>query len=138
EVSDAQLAALVEIGEQLVWLNLSHTLITDDQLSFLTTLTNLRVLYLNNTSVSSEGLRHLSALPELRWLNLSHTTVDDMAVDNIRRIAKLSRLYLFNTAVTAGGTARISEDGRNLQVDTGNYALSTLASDTTVYRRPQR
>src|SRR5690606_39112338 len=58
-ITDEQIRSLQEIRQQLVWLNLSHTQIKDEQMEAIAALSNLRVLYLNNTDITDKGLSFL-------------------------------------------------------------------------------
>lgn len=135
EVTDEQINALLEIRDQLVWLNMNNTRVTDAQLEGLARLTNLRVLYLNNTSVSDAGVAKLEPLTELRWLSLVGTNVTDQAVPILLKLRKLTDLFLFGTTVSETGIRELLDSREQLKVDTGNYRLEALPTDTVVYRK---
>lgn len=66
---------LLEEKDNIVWLNLSRTPITDDDLNTVKELNNLEKLRLDNTTISSAGINKLKALQKLKYLNLFGTTV---------------------------------------------------------------
>src|SRR5690606_19152025 len=94
-ISDEQLTALEAVKDQLIWLNLAYSGISDGQLPIISKLTNLRALYLNYTGISDTGLSALSALLELRLLNLVGTGITDGSVDVLVGFEKLTNLYLY-------------------------------------------
>src|SRR5690606_21185815 len=75
ESSDSLLHSLLKISNQLTWLDLGGTELTDDALSSIGRLSNLTRLHLENTGVTDEGLIHLKQLPYLEYLNLYGTKV---------------------------------------------------------------
>jgi hypothetical protein len=77
--------------------------ITDEGLVHLRGLTNLKVLYLYNTSVEGPGLRHLTRLKRLEYLALNGAPVTD---EGLSQIARFPRLRSLNVAAT-----RITDDG---------------------------
>ena len=135
EVTDDQLKNLAEIEEQLVWLNLAHTTITDAQLEAVARLKNLRVLYLNNTQVSDAGLAKLAPLSELRWLSLVDTRATDASIETFLKLKNLSTLFLFEADLSAEGIRKMVETRKEFKIDTGNYRLEKLATDTIEFKK---
>jgi uncharacterized membrane protein len=135
EVTDEQINTLQEINDQLVWLNLSHTPITDEQLDGISKLRKLRVLYLNNTGISDAGLEKLAPLAELRSLSLVGTNITDASIATFEKLKSLTNLFLFQTNVTGKGIADFSAAHQEVKVDTGNYRLKELPTDTIVYKK---
>ncbi|MGC1243806.1 MAG: c-type cytochrome domain-containing protein [Chryseosolibacter sp.] len=135
ELSDEQINSLLEIKDQLVWLNLNNTRVTDLQMEGVSKLGNLRVLYLNNTPVTDAGVSRLSVLPELRWLSLVGTRVTDQSIPVFQKFRHLANLFLYQTGVTQGGIRQVIESHEDLKVDTGNYMLKKLPTDTIVYKK---
>lgn len=135
EIPDEQLDALREIEEQLVWLNLGHTAVTDQQMDAIAKLKNLRVLYLNNTQVTDSGVSQLAPLSELRWLSLVATSVSDNSVETFSKLKNLSTLFLYEAHLTDEGISKLLQSNEELKIDTGNYKLQKLPSDTIVYKK---
>ena len=71
--------------EDLQYLQLSSTRVTNAGLSYLRGLTGLRVLWLYDTHVNDTGLVHLQGLTGLRVLNLRSTLVSQSGVDALQR-----------------------------------------------------
>lgn len=135
QITDEQLAALRDIEQQLVWLNLGHTGVTDKQMELISQLRNLRVLYLNKTQITDAGLSKLSTLSELRWLSLVGTRATDRSVETFAQLKNLSTIFLFESDVSSEGVRKLVDAHKELKIDTGNYKLEKLPTDTVVYKR---
>jgi hypothetical protein len=71
--------------EDLQYLQLSSTRVTNAGISHLRGLTGLRVLWLYDTQVGDTGLVHLQGLTRLQVLNLRGTLVSHSGVDALQR-----------------------------------------------------
>jgi hypothetical protein len=71
--------------EDLQYLQLSSTRVTNAGLRYLQRLTGLRVLWLYDTHISDEGLIHLQGLTGLQVLNLRGTLVSRGGVDALQQ-----------------------------------------------------
>jgi hypothetical protein len=69
-ISDKDLALLVPLKKQLVWLKCGDMKIGDSSLNYIAQCTNINFLQLNNTLVTDKGLQQLAALKQLQSLNL--------------------------------------------------------------------
>lgn len=70
--------------DDIQYLQLSSTRVSNAQLAHLSKLSGLRVLWLYDTPVSDGGLAHLQSLGGLRVLNLRSTLVSTAAVDALQ------------------------------------------------------
>ena len=70
--------------DDLQYLQLSSTRVSNAQLAHLSKLAGLRVLWLYDTPISDPGLVHLQSLSGLRVLNLRSTLVSTAAVDALQ------------------------------------------------------
>ena len=85
---------------------------------------NLVSLYLDNTQLSNEGLTKLQDLHQLRYLNLNYTNVDDEGVQELSNLQNLKSLYVYQTDVS------LDEIKNGANVIIGNYDVPILANDT--------
>lgn len=134
-VTDEQINGLLEIKDQLVWLNLNDTGVTDQQMEAVSKLEKLRVLYLNNTGITDKGMARLSSLSELQRLSLAGTRVTDQSVSSFLKMKNLTSLFLYRTAFTETGILQLADGLEDVKVDTGNYTLQQLPTDTIVYKQ---
>ncbi|HVE41441.1 MAG TPA: hypothetical protein VNM14_16220 [Planctomycetota bacterium] len=119
KIDDAALESLKGVSEQLVWLNLANTGVTDAGLKVLAGFKNLRRLHLEKTGVGDEGLASVKGLSELQYLNLYSTKVTDKGVAALGGLKKLKNVYLWQTAVTDGGAAELAKALPGLYINRG-------------------
>ena len=136
--TDDDVAKLLQVSPQLTWLNLGGTKITDKSLSTLAQMPNLTKLNLNNTNISDGGLAVFPILKNLNYLNLTHTKIGLkglFALSNPIKLPQLQQLYLFDTKIMLQDSTAIFKLFPNTKVILGSYQVSTLVSDTTVFKR---
>jgi hypothetical protein len=119
KAGDAQLEALKPVAEQLFWLNLGGTAVTDAGVKALAGLKNLRRLHLEKTAVGDDGLAAIKDLAELRYLNLYGTKVSDKGLAAIANLKKLENLYLWQTPVTDAGAAELQKALPKVKINRG-------------------
>ena len=93
-------------------LALSGQPIIDDELRFLTALTDLRCLRLDRTRITDAGLAHLVELTGLEELDLGHTSVTDEGLKVLARIPSLTTLGFDGTTITDAGLAHLEPLGQ--------------------------
>lgn len=119
--NDEQVELLVALKDQLVWLDLSETKITDQGLSKIVKLKHLTRLSLDNTGITDEGVKYLKNLPALRYLNLYGTRISDEGLKSLSACKNLKGLYLWKTQVTLKGVAKLQDDlGSDVEVNFGS------------------
>ncbi|HLY74672.1 MAG TPA: hypothetical protein VKU80_11195 [Planctomycetota bacterium] len=119
KIDDAALESLKGVSEQLVWLNLANTSVTDAGMKGLAGFKNLRRLHLEKTAVGDEGLASLKNLGELTYLNLYSTKVTDKGLSSLSGLKKLKNVYLWQTAVTDGGAAELAKAVPGIYINRG-------------------
>jgi hypothetical protein len=117
DFDDNKIALLEPIAEQLLWLNLARTGITDKGIATLEKYTLLTRLHLENTSISDAATVHLSKLSSLEYLNLYATQVSDVSVPYLQKIDQLKKIFLWQTKITPQGAEAL----RKHFVDAGEY-----------------
>ena len=117
--SDQDLELLAPLSEQITWLDLGKTSVSDAGLESVGRLTNLKKLHLEKTTVTDDGLAHLTDLTQLEYLNLYGTGVSDSGLLHLSGLTKLRSLYLWQTNVTQEGIIRLKEEIPDLYVNTG-------------------
>ena len=119
-VNDEDLLALEVMAPKLVWLDLSKGNLTDVALPRLSTLSNLRRLYLeDNQGVTSRGVSNLSALGKLQCLNLVGTSLDDSVVDTLSGMSGLREVYLWRSGVSPDAVQRLRAARPDMLVQAG-------------------
>lgn len=133
EANDSTIQLLAPVNQQIAWLKLSGTKISNHALQVIAQMPNLTRLTLNDTQI--DDLTALSNLTELRYLNLVDTKVSLESLNTLRNLKFLQQIYLFNTTITRADSTQIQQLFPKTRLDFGNYQVATLASDTTMFKR---
>ncbi len=127
--SDSDWHILQAAKDQIVYLDLTGTAITDSLFMQLASLPNLTVLKLNKTAVSGFGLGKLTENKTLKLLYLNQTSVSFEKLALLDGHPSLENVYAFDTpAADSGSSSQFS-----FRLETAGFSLPPLASDTIVY-----
>ena len=121
-----------------MWLDLSHKKIPDSLLSPIGQLTNLTRLQLDNTPTTDKGLTSLQPLVNLQYLNLVGTKVTTQGVIQLKGLPKLQALYLYKTFISSSDWPVLKNNFPKVTLDTGNYYVPILETDTTIVKPPEK
>jgi Leucine-rich repeat (LRR) protein len=86
--------------EQVVYLDLTSTKITDGSLTEVAKLTQLKSLYLNDTKITDVGIKKVAEMKQLTTLYFKDTQVTDVGVKEVTKMKQLTKLDLRATKVT--------------------------------------
>ncbi|GAB4028561.1 ribonuclease inhibitor [Spirosoma koreense] len=127
--SDAQASVLPKLSNQIVWLKLGDTEITDAALAQVARLKNLQKLHLEQTKITDAGLKQLNGLSNLEYLNLYGTAITDAGLAELQSLKSLKTVYLWQTKVTDQGVADLKKAMPQLDVIGGlnEQAIAELA-----------
>jgi mono/diheme cytochrome c family protein len=131
------LPLLLSLRQQLVSLRLTNTDIGDSALATISSCRAIRVLDLSGTRITDKGLPVLRSLDSLRVLNLVGTGVTADGVLALRPLKKLRAIYLFNTGIATKDWSRLQKAFPLTLLDSGNYSIPFLATDTEVVKPPK-
>ncbi len=131
EFSDDDLQLLAPVAEQIAWLNLGRSSITDAGMAHLKPLINLSKLHLEKTAITDDGLAHLSNLERLEYLNLYGTAVSDNGLEHLKTLTKLNALYLWQSSATKSGAEKLQAAIPGLEVNLGYEFTSTEEAEET-------
>ncbi|WP_422082380.1 c-type cytochrome domain-containing protein [Ulvibacterium sp.] len=116
EITQADLNLLMRLKAQLVWLDLSHSGVTDEHLQQLVQLENLVKLNLSGNAISDNGIQHLSKLTHLESLNLYNTKVSGELLNLLPKLNRLKSIYLWKTHIGDTLAVRLQEEYKNLTI----------------------
>lgn len=116
---DAQMALLAPLSEQIAWLKLGGTKITDVSLKEIAKLKNLNKLYLEHTGITDAGIAQIKNLPYLEYINLVATKVTDSGLKDIVTMKGLRSVYLWQSAVTDSAVAQAGKQHPGLMIVNG-------------------
>lgn len=114
--SNAQAAALPKLSNQIVWLKLGNTQVSDVALVQIAKLKNVQKLHLEKTNVTDAGLKQLKGLANLEYLNLYGTAITDAGLAELAGLKNLKTIYLWQTKVTGQGIAKLKKTMPKLEV----------------------
>ncbi|MFC3879124.1 c-type cytochrome domain-containing protein [Algoriphagus namhaensis] len=119
KLTKENLDALLEISEQITWLDLGNSGIEDSWLSVLSDFPNLTRLVLDNNQIGDQVSKALANLDHLESINLYNTSVGDSTLEVIAQIKSLRTAYLWNTKVSKDLVAKFNESNPKLKIDSG-------------------
>ena len=132
------IALLLGIKKQLVWLNMGQKDMPDSLLSLVGQLTNLTRLQLDNISITDKGLGSLQPLSNLQYLNLVGTKVTSQGLKQLKTLPKLQVLYLYKTFISSSEWPLLKNSFPKVTLDTGNYYVPILETDTAIVKPPEK
>lgn len=116
---DEDLTKLIPLANNIAWLDIGGSQITNDGMTHLSAFNNLERLHLENTSITDNGIENLVSLRELKYLNLYGTGISDESLATISQIKSLQTLYIWNTKVTQQGVDGLKGKSPDLNVQSG-------------------
>jgi len=130
------IALLLSIKKQLVWLNLSGKKISDTLLTPIAQLVNLTRLQLDNTMITDKGLASLQSLASLQYLNLVGTKVTTQGLIQLKGLSNLQAIYLYKVFISSSDWAILKNNFPKVTLDTGGYQVPFLETDTMIVKPP--
>ena len=116
---DGQINLLSPLSEQIIWLKLGGTKVTDASTKEIVKLKNLNKLHLEYTAVTDAGLTELKDLQYLEYINLVGTKVTDAGLKNLASSKSLKNIYIWKSAVTENGVAEVQKLHPDLHIING-------------------
>jgi uncharacterized membrane protein/mono/diheme cytochrome c family protein len=133
---DAQAATLAKLADQIVWLKLGETNLSDAGLAQVGKLKNLQKLHLEQTKVTDAGLKYLTGLTNLEYLNLYGTSITDIGLAQLAGLKSLKTVYLWQTKATQSGIASLQKARPQLTIvgglteqEVGDFVKTTLSEE---------
>ena len=101
--SDENIHLLEPIAEQIIWLNLAKTNVSDKGISLLRKFKLISRLHLENTSITDAASIPISSLSNLKYLNLYGTNISDASIPHLQKLDNLDKVFLWQTKMTPHG-----------------------------------
>lgn len=115
----AQINLLSDLTEQVIWLKLSRTQVTDKEMTEIAKMKNLVRLNLEYTQVSDVGIEKLQNMKYLEYINLVNTPITDAGLKKLTTLKGLKRIYCWQTKVTQAGIDALKKALPQVEVDNG-------------------
>jgi uncharacterized membrane protein len=119
DISESDMELLLQLSDQITWLNLSRTSVTDDDLEELSQFKNLTRLYLQLTEISDSTLSRIGSLENLEYLNVYATNVGDEGLQYLEPLTQLKTLYLWQTGVSNEGALALKNNRPGIYINMG-------------------
>ncbi len=119
-LSNQQLNVLQEIDDNIAWLNLANTQITDQAFKFISQCKNVLKLNLANTNTSNIAVNDLKKMTKLQYLNIIGTRIDDTGLKQLCELGSLKNIYCWNSKVTPIGVENCKKKYPNVKIDNGD------------------
>jgi len=129
-LDDSKMNLLSNISEQIVWLKLGNTKITDKSFLEITKLAHLTRLNLEHTAITDAGISQMKALKYLEYINLFDTKITDAGIATLAKLKALKKVYCWQTKVTIAGINALKKALPNVEVEMG-WQDRTPTTDTT-------
>ena len=132
DFSDKSVQQLINIKDNIVELDLSSTMVTDNVFEYIKDFKNLTILKLDNTNIIGEKANILSNLQHLKKISLVNTPFDFKYISNFYKYPNLTNVNLFKS-----GEQNIQEitipDSLKQIFNLGDLKLERISSDDIIY-----
>lgn len=135
-ITDKDLALLIPLKKQLIWLKCGDIKISDEALDHIAQCNNIIFLQLNNTLITDKGLTKLSALQQLQSLNLVGTNITAAGLQALKNLKQLRSVYVYQTKINKEDRTQLQKAFPETLIDSGGYNVPLLPDDTTVLKAP--
>ena len=132
--SSKDLDALKSLSKQIVWFNAANVKNADALAPLFRVLKEIRVLHLNKTNFSDNGMAELKNLSHLQTLNLANSAVSENGLESIKGLKELHNVFLYQSKVQFSKLKMNLYPG--IKIDTGGYKVPTLETDTSLVKAP--
>ena len=129
---DSVLMEMKPLTEQLIWLKLSGTDLTDSGCRSISDFRRLIRLQVDKTQITDAGLAEFATLSSLERLNLSGDSVTVKGVQQLKALTSLRSLNIWNTHISKEDLPGVFSQFPTAKIDTGGYKLPFLPSDTMI------
>lgn len=137
-VSKEDLQLLAKVKKQLIWLKMENAVFEKDAFNLLPQLTKVMRLNLANTNITDKDVSKLQSLDSLRYLNLVGTKVSANGIMPLQKLKSLHSLFLYQTNISRENFKELRRLFAKTQIDSGNYFVPLLATDTTVVKEKKK
>ncbi len=127
-ISDVELQGISSLSENILWLDLRDTKISDKGLSVIGGCKNMKKLDLHHTQITGVSAEVIGKLSSLEYLNLTGTLMDDAGLQTLNGLTKLKHLYCWNTAITKEAATNFESKHPGLKIQLG-YPDSPIPVD---------
>ena len=118
-LDDDKISLVSNLSDQVIWLKLGNTKITNKSMVDIAKLKNLTRLNLEHTTITDVGISQLKDLKYLEYINLFDTKITDVGIVALAKLKGLKKVYCWQTKVTQAGVIALKRALPNVEVDMG-------------------
>ncbi|MFT3825289.1 MAG: hypothetical protein QM731_15330 [Chitinophagaceae bacterium] len=117
---NSKVVLLTKLADNIVWLKLDNTAITDEALTQIAQLKDLVHISLAGTNITAAGIAKLQQLSNLEYINIVNTRVGDDALTALSKIPSLKHIYCWNSLITDNAIKTFRQNKPTIQVESGS------------------
>jgi uncharacterized membrane protein/mono/diheme cytochrome c family protein len=136
-VNDQLIRQLLPLANQLIWLKMDGLKLSDSAIAVLVECKQLRRIFLNNSTITDLQLQKFTSLVNLQSMQLVGTPVTVKGLAALTPLKQLKHIFIYKTAIAPADLAALQKTLKGIQIDTGNYKVPTLPTDTVIVTEPQ-
>jgi uncharacterized membrane protein len=137
-IHNADMALLLPIKKQLVWLKLSDNRINDSSLVYISKCFQITRLQLDHTGITDQGLGQIGKLDSLQVLNLVGTRISAAGLIRLKGLRKLKSIYLYQTNIKKEDWTTLKAAFPKVALDSGGYQVPLFETDTIIVKPRQQ
>ncbi len=124
--SGEKLKELSAIKEQIVHLNLSKMPVTDEQITSLTSFTNLEKLNLNYTNITDKSITALATMKNLRSISVAGTGITLQGLNSLISNKKIKEIFIWDSKVDMQEVLTLQQKNPSIKIETGFQGADTM------------
>jgi uncharacterized membrane protein len=110
---------LRKVEKQIVELNLSGNVLSDQDMKSVSRFVNLSSLNLSNTKITDQELAEIANLKNLRSLVITGTATTIDGIQSLIHLPELKHIYAWNTSITTTQVRKLEKLNPRVQIETG-------------------
>ncbi|NND32687.1 MAG: hypothetical protein HKN76_08865 [Saprospiraceae bacterium] len=118
---------LSAVADQIAWLDLGSSNLSDAALSTVGGMNNLVRLRIENNPITDNGIKELVNLKHLESLNLYNSKISDLCAPDLSQLRSLKKLFIWQTDFSEEGIAQLKTAVPDVEV-IGGYTFNTPQS----------
>jgi Leucine-rich repeat (LRR) protein len=130
DLTPSQLNELLPLKSHIIRLKATGCPLADELIPIVSQMDNLTTLFLDHSNISDAHLSPLNVLKRLKFINLAYTSVTNAGLKQLK-IPSLQKVYLYGSKIDKNSLSTIYDQFPAVYLDTGDYVVPILESDTT-------
>lgn len=125
---------LEKLKDQIVTLKIKNNELNSTSFNTIAKLQNLHQLHLPNCKVNEADLISLQKLKYIQILNVVGTNISAKGIESLLRTMQVKKLFMYQTNLSSAEKNNLVKQFNTVKIDTGNYHMTMLESDTALVK----